>query len=462
MRTRLGQLLLRDDLVSDAQLARALEVQNFAGGRIGTLLMERGAIGEDDLGRTLAIQQGCAYTPWSTLLEIPADTIAVMPTRFALKHCAVPFERGEGYVKMALRDPGDLRILYELVFVTGRKVFVSVSPEVRIYQALEKYYGKLRAPRYAILAEKPSRPRDARVRATPPPPPPPPDFFGGAPRLAPAAPVAAGEPRSQGPSDAMPGAVSSSASSEPAPAPMPASGILEEPAANWAAFLSPAPEPTPSGELEGIAWEDTTGTRSKRRLEEPSETPPAPFAEGAAFDFADFDPLPEAPAAVPTPALADDGFTEVLAATDRDAIAEAVLEALARRFPVAAIFSSRSDGVAGWASVGGQVDGAAIRAFSTSWSESSVFLNVRLARTFYLGPLPALPRHDQLAAALGGWPEECVVQPVVIGEKPVAFLFVTAPRSGSVTSDDLDYIRELSVAASSAFANAIRLRKKDI
>src|SRR5439155_11069218 len=181
MRTRLGQLLLRDDLVSDAQLARALEVQNFAGGRIGTLLMERGAIGEDDLGRTLAIQQGCAYTPWSTLLEIPADTIAVMPTRFALKHCAVPFERGEGYVKMALRDPGDLRILDELVFVTGRKVFVSVSPEVRIYQALEKYYGKLRAPRYAILAEKLSRPRDAPVEAEPEPSPlpPPPDFFPG-------------------------------------------------------------------------------------------------------------------------------------------------------------------------------------------------------------------------------------------------------------------------------------------
>src|SRR5439155_22974016 len=96
------------------------------------------------------------------------------------------------------------------------------------------------------------------------------------------------------------------------------------------------------------------------------------------------------------------------------------------RFPLGRISPSRSDGVAGWASVGGQVDGAAIRAFWTRWSEPSVFLNGRLARTFYLGPRPALPRHDQLAAALRGWPEECVVQPVVIGEKRGAFRVVAA------------------------------------
>ena len=74
---------------------------------------------------------------------------------------------------MALRDAGDLRILDELVFVTGRKVFVAAAPEVRIYQALEKYYGKLRAPRFALLAEKLSRPRrtpSARPANEPPAP----------------------------------------------------------------------------------------------------------------------------------------------------------------------------------------------------------------------------------------------------------------------------------------------------
>ena len=61
--TRLGQLLVRADLVSENHLARALGVQHFAGGRIGTLLLERGALEEDDLGRTLAQQHGRDYVP---------------------------------------------------------------------------------------------------------------------------------------------------------------------------------------------------------------------------------------------------------------------------------------------------------------------------------------------------------------------------------------------------------------
>src|SRR5436190_14294850 len=181
MKTRIGHLLTQAGLVTEAQLARALEVQNFAGGRIGTLLLERGALGEDDLGKTLALQHGCGYVPWSALADVPADALALLPAKFALKHSAIPYERSNGQVKMALLDPSDLRVLDELVFVTGKKVIAGVTPEVRIYQALEKHYGKLRAPRFALLAEKLSRPPRARsARSEEPPsetPPPAPDFF---------------------------------------------------------------------------------------------------------------------------------------------------------------------------------------------------------------------------------------------------------------------------------------------
>ena len=458
MRTRIGHLLVRDDLVSEAKLARALEVQNFAGGRIGTLLMERGALGEDDLGRTLAQQQGCGYIPWSAFSEIPPDTIAVLPSRFALKHCAVPYERGEGYVKMVLRDPNDLRILDELVFVTGRKVFVSVAPEVRIYQALEKYYGKLRAPRYAILAERLSRPRAAPIRLAAPPPPP--DFFAATPP--PPAPPDAGEDSApQGGPASEPPPTGDSVSSDTRPGASLVERLAEERPASWGTFLSPDVEAGPPSEPEGIAWEDTTGTRAKARREAAEQASPPPFEEAAAFDFS-FDSLPERPAPTSVPALPEEGFSRILSATERDAIADAVLEALVRRFSRAAIFSSRSEGVSGWTAAGDRVDPAAIQAFTTSWTEPSVFLNSRLSRTFYLGPLPDLPRHEQLAAALGGWPGECLVQPVLIGEKPVAFLLAAAPAQGDMTADDVGYARELAEAAASALANAIRLKKKEI
>jgi Type II secretion system (T2SS), protein E, N-terminal domain len=467
MKTRIGHILVRDDLVSEAQLARALEVQNFAGGRIGTLLMERGALGEEDLGKTLAQQHGCGYMPWSALSEIPEDTIAVLPSRFALKHCAVPFEKGEGYVKMALRDPTDLRILDELVFVTGRKVFVSVAPEVRIYQALEKYYGKLRAPRYAVLAERLSRPRGLPIRSAAPPPPP--DFFEPRPSSPPKPIAVSDEAALDIEAGPEPPPSISPLSPDAQPAPPRVERSFEDRPRSWGNFLSPELQREPPGEPEGIPWEDTTRTRLRKQQEATPPAAPPPFEEAAAFDFSSSGRSEERPppASTPPPSestspVPEESFSRILTQTERDAIADAVLEALVRRFPGAAIFSSRSEGVAGWTAAGDRVRPEAIRAFSTSWVEPSVFLNARLSRTFYLGPLSDLPRHEQLAEALGGWPGECLVQPVLIQEKPVAFLLAVAPEAGRMTAEDISYSRELAEATASALANAIRLKKKEI
>lgn len=431
MKARIGDLLTRANLVSEAQLTRALDVQSFAGGRIGTLLLEQGVLSEEDLGKTLALQHGCGYVSWSILADLPPETLAVLPERFALKYFAVPYERGEGYVKMALRDPGDLRVFDEIVFVTGLKVFVAVAPEVRIYQALEKYYGKLRAPRFALLAEKLSRaPRTPSAR----------------------------------PADKAP-APASFASPDPAPflLPEPERAPARAPRLPRPTPLDRAPSSGAAGEAaapeapDAIPWEDTTEGRSTPSAAASGEfLPPERIEEMVPFEDAGFDSIE------PFSGAPDEGFPGVAAATERDAIADAVLEALARRFTHAAIFSSRSDGIAGWVAAGDRVDPSGVRSFSASWTEPSVFLNARLSRTFYLGPLPSLPRHDRLAAALGGWPGECVVQPVFIGERPVAFLLVTAPRPGAVTADDLGYLRDLSEVASSAFENAIRLKKKEI
>jgi hypothetical protein len=434
MRTRIGHLLVRDDLITETQLSRALEVQSFAGGRIGTLLMERGALGEDELGRALALQHGCGYLPWSSFSNIPADTIAALPGRFATKHGAIPYERGEGYVKMVLRDPSDLRSLDELVFVTGRKVLVSVAPEVRIYQALEKYYGKLREPRYAILAERLSRPQKVRPRSMPPPPPP--NFFS--------APSAPG-PREPG-AGPEPGQLRAPEVS-PAP-PLKVDPLPEAGPPAWAAFFG-EPELVP----EGIAWEDSTAGRSKRRTGPVEAPPPAPFSESVSFDFR-------------SDAVATEGgqfdFSRVREATERDAIADAVLAAMTGRFRRAVVFSSRSEGIAGWAAAGEGIDAEAIRGIRMSWTEPSVFLNTRLSRTFHLGPLPDLPRHDEIASAMGGWPAECVIEPVFIGEKPVAFLLAADGLRGPASAGDLAYLHECARAAASAFENAIRLKKKEI
>src|SRR5439155_26069312 len=126
---------------------------------------------------------------------------------------------------------------------------------------------------------------------------------------------------------------------------------------NWA----PADEPEPPTAPETIPWDDTTSGRSRRRMEAPEPPPPPSYEEPAPYEAGPYEEEPPfVPAFEPSEGFeGEEAFAAVAAATERDGIADAILEALARRFERAAIFSSRSEGVAGWSSAGPGVDASA-------------------------------------------------------------------------------------------------------
>jgi len=436
---RIGVLLVRAGVVSEESVNRALAVQGFAGGRIGTLLLERGSVTEDDVGKGLAEQHGCEYVPWRQLSTVVPAVLAALPAKFAIRHTAVPVTLGENVLRVALRDPSNLRILDELFFVTGKKILPAVAPEVRLYQALEKYYGERRTPRFAILAEKLSRPTLSPVIKKPLPPPP--DFSVRSPYLPDAVSPRGAEPDSE-------------------PAPIDTSRIPDAPPVGWGGL--PPPSDAADGEPESIAWEEVPQQPAWSPRSEPAlgvgSAPPAPSA--AAPRAASPPPhSPAASSATPPRAAAAAEFREVQAARGRDAIFEAALRLLQRRFRKSAIFAVRPENVVGWAGAGERVDSSRLRSLDFSWSEPSLFLNLRMSRSFYLGPLPPLPSHRELVSALGGWPVECLVQPVLIRDKPVAFLYSECASAHGATPADLAYVRELAAVAATALAESIRLKK---
>ena len=453
---RLGDFLVQAGLVTEAQIQNACQVSNFAGGRLGTLLLERGAISEEDLGKALAAQHRCEYIPWAILSEVPSSTVAVLPARFALKNFAVPYEVGNNFVKLALRDPSDLGVVDELFFVIGKRVLAGVAPEVRIHQALEKYYGKLRAPRFAILADKLSRPRGSAppLPAEPAPEmnlmdlPAPPGFSLGE--------------VLEGPAAAVASAFSLNAPPVPAATPIPEA---RERVPGWVSLLATHSPASAREEPEMLSWEDPGDLRPREEPEPPPkeeepEPPPPPMEEPPSS------PPMEEPPSPPQPpfaaAVAEVRFPEVRAAADRDSVARAVLSALRLRFPRAALFGVRKEAVHGWACTGDGIDAVELRSVLIPWSLPSVFLNVRLSRAPYVGPLPPLAAHAPLSVALGGWPPVCLVQPVLIRETPAAFFYVEPASPGAPNPQDMVLLRDLAQAAAAALANAIRLRKKDI
>lgn len=447
---RLGVLLVRAGALTEENVNRALAIQGFAGGRIGTLLLERGSVSEDDVGKALAEQHGCDYIPWRVLGAVPANVIAALPAKFAIRHSAVPVEIGEGYVRIVLRDPANLRILDELFFVTGKKIVPAVAPEVRIYQALEKCYGERRTPRFAILAEKLSRPTLSPVIKKPLPPPP--DFS------ATPAPL---------PGDAMP-LIVAQANGDPL---LQAWTVPDGPPVGWGGLPQP-PSPEVETEPESIAWEEIPTAPARPSPARPGQEPRAmPVqAPAAARPSSSARRQPPAPASVPAPPPppqkagmpSPEDFAAILAARNRDEIFEAALRTLARRFRTSAVFAVKADGVVGWAGAGERVQADALRSLDVPWAEPSIFLNIRMSRSFYLGPLPPLPRHKELAEVLGGWPGECLVQPVLMREKSVAFFYTECVSDQGATPADLTYVRELAGATAAALAASIRLKKKQV
>ena len=494
---RLGQILVSLGTTTENNVARALGVQGFAGGRLGTLLLERGSVGEDDLGEALAQQHGRPYVPWTVLGEVPPDVIASLPAKFAIRHAAIPFERGENYLKIALRDPGDLRILDELFFVTGRKILPAVAPEARIYNALEKYYGERRSPRYAILGEKLTRPTARRKSKEGPPPPP--DFFPSGHRPAqPPKPHEVWGDSADSESAAPPIMQRWKIKDEPPTpwiqpgrtgraeppspdeesitweeAPPPEMWLPQSPAAappaSAAPPSSPAPEPAPTQTVPEIfvAAPPSLFIEAPGGKPAPPAMPATPAPPAAIVAPPPAAPPPAAPPSADRPVAepprvppSEADFPGVLAAGNRDEIAAAALAALSRRFERSAFFVVRPKQVVGHSAAGQGMDLEAFRAVKIPWTEPSVFLNVRLSRAFYLGALPPLPSHRFLVEALGGTPVECLVQPVMMREKPVAFLYAEFSADRGAAPMDLAYMRGLAAATARAFATAIRQKKK--
>jgi hypothetical protein len=168
-------------------------------------------------------------------------------------------------------------------------------------------------------------------------------------------------------------------------------------------------------------------------------------------------PVAEAPRVPPS----ETDFPGVLAAGNRDEIAAAALAALSRRFERSGFFVVRPKQVVGHSAAGHGIDLEAFRAVAIPWTEPSVFLNVRLSQAFYLGALPPLPSHRFLVEALGGTPDECLVQPVMMREKPVAFLYAEFAADRGAAPMDLAYMRGLAAATARAFATAIRQKKRE-
>ncbi len=139
--SRLGELLLRDQMISAEQLQRAQEESRRSGERLGNSLVKTGAIQEEDLTQFLSRQYG---VPAINLAEfdIEPEVISLITKDVAFRHKVVPVNRAGNSLIVAMADPSNILAIDDLKFVTGYNIEVVVAAEVGVTQALTKYYEK--------------------------------------------------------------------------------------------------------------------------------------------------------------------------------------------------------------------------------------------------------------------------------------------------------------------------------
>jgi type IV pilus assembly protein PilB len=151
MSGRLGELLVRENLISLQQLQKAQEEQRKTGGRIGSLLVKQGAIAEADLTNFLSKQYG---VPAISLTDFDVDdeVIKLVPKAIAEKHQVVPVNRAGSSLIIAMSDPSNIFAIDEIKFQTGYNVEPVVASEPAIREAIERYYAE-RGPSYEELMQ---------------------------------------------------------------------------------------------------------------------------------------------------------------------------------------------------------------------------------------------------------------------------------------------------------------------
>lgn len=148
MAIKLGELLIKKNMLTQAQLEEALQAQVIFGGKLGTVLIEMGLLSEETLAGVLEKLLNIPCVKPGEMQSIPENIIGIISAELAEKHKVIPIAANGKKLSLAMADPHNLKSIDEISFRTGYIIRPVLALEVRLVFALEKYYGIKRTMRY--------------------------------------------------------------------------------------------------------------------------------------------------------------------------------------------------------------------------------------------------------------------------------------------------------------------------
>src|ERR1700730_16819936 len=151
MSAKLGEILVRENLISPQHLRQALDYQREHGGRRGFHLVKLGLVSDDTITAVLSRQYGIPSVNLD-LFDIEDSVLRLIPQEVAQKYSVLPLSRVGATLTLAMVDPTNVFAMDDIKFMTGLNVEPVVVAEASIQTSITKYYGTSREIELAAVS----------------------------------------------------------------------------------------------------------------------------------------------------------------------------------------------------------------------------------------------------------------------------------------------------------------------
>src|SRR5437764_4101053 len=140
MSQRLGDLLVKEKVITPEQLEQALKSQKEQGTRLGSALVKLGFLSDEDVTNFLSRQYGVPAINLS-FFEIDSSVVKLIPQETAKRYQILPLSRVGASLTIAMVDPTNVFAMDDIKFMTGFNIEPVVASESAIMDAIEKAYS---------------------------------------------------------------------------------------------------------------------------------------------------------------------------------------------------------------------------------------------------------------------------------------------------------------------------------
>lgn len=142
---KLGQILLKENLITKEQLNKALKSQKHKSLALGEILIDMGLVTERDIAVALGKQTGIPYMSLQIELlrtQLTKEIKELIPEKFCREHHVFPLSKDDKLLTVAFRDPLNLETMDNLHKLTECEIHPVIATGTDIKESINGIYGK--------------------------------------------------------------------------------------------------------------------------------------------------------------------------------------------------------------------------------------------------------------------------------------------------------------------------------